>query len=135
MEQKIGAIEIGYQVYLQEGGEEFGAVREVAPAGRKEIVVYVENAGDFVVPLFAVNSVHEQSRAQRRAARRASPRSDRARARSRRAWQIDPRAKWRPAHARTWRPASRRPGGATRRRGRAYHDAGDKIPNPLAQSK
>jgi hypothetical protein len=59
MEQKTGAIEIGYQVYLQEGGEEFGAVRDVAPAGRKEIVVYVENAGDFVVPLFAVNSVHD----------------------------------------------------------------------------
>jgi hypothetical protein len=54
------AIEIGYQVFLVDGGEAFGAVREVAPQGREELVIYVENAGDFVVPLTAVEAVHSQ---------------------------------------------------------------------------
>ena len=39
---------------------EFGAVREVSPNGRPELVIYVENAGDFVVPLSAVEAVHSQ---------------------------------------------------------------------------
>jgi hypothetical protein len=30
--------------------EEFGAVRAVSPNGQPELVIYVENAGDFVVP-------------------------------------------------------------------------------------
>ncbi len=54
------AIEIGYQVFIVDGGEEFGAVREVAPQGREELVIYVENAGDFVVPITAVEAVHSQ---------------------------------------------------------------------------
>jgi hypothetical protein len=54
------AIEIGYQTFVSDGGEEFGAVREVLPNGRPELVIYVENAGDFVVPLSAVASVHSQ---------------------------------------------------------------------------
>jgi hypothetical protein len=54
------AIEIGYQAFVSDGGEEFGAVREVSPNGRPELVIYVENAGDFVVPLSAVESVHSQ---------------------------------------------------------------------------
>jgi len=45
------AIEIGYQAFVSDGGEEFGAVRAVSPNGRPELVIYVENAGDFVVPL------------------------------------------------------------------------------------
>ena len=59
MHQRLKAIEIGFQAYLEEGGEEFGAVRAVAPAERDEIVVYVENAGDFTVPLRAVRCVHD----------------------------------------------------------------------------
>jgi hypothetical protein len=59
MHERLRAIEIGFQVYIDEGGEEFGAVRDVGPAGRDEIVVYVENAGDFTVPLRAVRSVHD----------------------------------------------------------------------------
>jgi hypothetical protein len=51
-------IEIGYQVFVKDGGEEVGAVREVTPDDRPEIVIWVENAGDFVVPLEAVASVH-----------------------------------------------------------------------------
>jgi hypothetical protein len=43
------AIEIGYQTFVSDGGEEFGAVREVFRNGRPELVIYVENAGDFVV--------------------------------------------------------------------------------------
>jgi hypothetical protein len=32
----------------------------VTPRGRRELVIYVENAGDFVVPLSAVKDVHAQ---------------------------------------------------------------------------
>jgi hypothetical protein len=38
-------IEVGYQAFVSDGGEEFGAVREVSPNGRPELVIYVENAG------------------------------------------------------------------------------------------
>jgi hypothetical protein len=41
------AIEVGFQTFVSDGGEEFGAVREVRPNGRPELVIYVENAGDF----------------------------------------------------------------------------------------
>jgi hypothetical protein len=51
-------IEVGFQTFVSDGGEEFGAVRAVAPGGRSELVIYVENAGDFVVPLDAVEAVH-----------------------------------------------------------------------------
>jgi len=51
-------IEVGFQTFVSDGGEEFGAVRAVAPNGRPELVIYVENAGDFTVPLDAVESVH-----------------------------------------------------------------------------
>ena len=50
-------IQVGYQAFLIAGGEEFGAVREVKDDA---IVVYVENAGDFRVPLDAVAAVHSQ---------------------------------------------------------------------------
>ncbi len=50
-------IEVGYQTFVSDGGEEFGAVREISPDG---LWVYVENAGDFLIPLEAVKSVHSQ---------------------------------------------------------------------------
>jgi hypothetical protein len=53
-------IKVGDQVFVADGAEVFGAVREVAPQGRSEIVIYVENAGDFVVSLEAVQAVHAQ---------------------------------------------------------------------------
>jgi hypothetical protein len=56
--RQFSHVEIGFQVYLVEGGEAFGAVRDYMP-GAKGLVVYVENAGDFVVPLDAVRSVHD----------------------------------------------------------------------------
>jgi hypothetical protein len=55
---KLPNIEIGFQVFVSDGGQEVGAVRLVAPFGRPELEIYVENAGDFVVPLTAVASVH-----------------------------------------------------------------------------
>jgi hypothetical protein len=51
-------IEVGYQTFASDGDVAFGAVRQVAPHGRPELVIYIENAGDFVVPLAAVEAVH-----------------------------------------------------------------------------
>jgi len=53
-------IAVGFQTFLADGAQEFGAVREVKPGGRSEILVYVENAGDFTVPLSAVEAVHSE---------------------------------------------------------------------------
>jgi hypothetical protein len=50
-------IEVGYQTFVADGDAEFGAVREVSPDG---LVVYVENRGEFRVPLDAVKAVHSQ---------------------------------------------------------------------------
>jgi hypothetical protein len=48
----------GFEVFAHDGEKAFGAVRQVAPRGRRELVIYVENAGDFVVPLSAIEAVH-----------------------------------------------------------------------------
>jgi hypothetical protein len=53
-------IEDGYEVFVSDHDKAFGAVRQVSPHGRPELVVYVENAGDFTVPLGAVTAVHAQ---------------------------------------------------------------------------
>ena len=50
-------IEVGYQAFVSDGGEEFGAIRAIS---RNGVVVYVENAGDFEVPLEAVQAVHSK---------------------------------------------------------------------------
>ena len=47
---------VGYQVYLEEGGEEIGAVREIH---RDHLLVYVENAGDFRVGPEGIKRVHD----------------------------------------------------------------------------
>jgi ribosomal protein L24 len=49
-------VAIDDQVYLEEGGEELGAVRKVE---HDHIVVYVENAGDFKVSGPAVKASHD----------------------------------------------------------------------------
>lgn len=49
-------VSVGDQVFLEEGGEEIGAVRKVA---RDHLVVYVEAAGDFVVQGPSVKSAHD----------------------------------------------------------------------------
>jgi len=51
-------IKVGDQVFVANGAEALGAVRQVEPHGQPEIVIYVENAGDFVVPLAAVQAAH-----------------------------------------------------------------------------
>ena len=55
----LDKIEAGFQVFLHEGEPDFGAVRAVMPEGRDEIVVYVENGGDFRVPAACIASVHD----------------------------------------------------------------------------
>jgi hypothetical protein len=60
MARKLPLIEVGYQVFPTDGEEDFGAVREVAPGGRPEILVDIENSGDHVIPLDAVTTVTEQ---------------------------------------------------------------------------
>jgi hypothetical protein len=51
------AIEEGFDVFVHDGQKAFGAVRQVH---RHEIVIYVENGGDFRVPLTAVKAVHDE---------------------------------------------------------------------------
>jgi hypothetical protein len=57
-EAKLPLIEVGHQVFSQDGGEEFGAVRYVVPNNRPELVIYIENGGEFTIPLSAVTAVH-----------------------------------------------------------------------------
>ena len=56
---RIEDIQVGYQLYAAEGGEEFGAVRGITP-DRSGVMIYIENAGDFIVGLDAIRSVHDQ---------------------------------------------------------------------------
>jgi hypothetical protein len=48
-------VAVGDHVYLEDGGEEIGAVRKIE---RDHIVVYVEAAGDFVVRGPEVKAIH-----------------------------------------------------------------------------
>lgn len=51
-------IQEGFMAFVADDGSEgIGAVRQV---NSKAIVIYVENAGDFVVPMSAVKTVHSQ---------------------------------------------------------------------------
>ena len=47
----------GFDVFLAGGGKSFGAVRQVR---KGELVVYVENAGDFEIPLSAVKDAEAE---------------------------------------------------------------------------
>ena len=51
------AIAEGFDVFVHDGEKAFGAVRRVHGA---TITVYVENGGDFQVPLSAVKDVHDE---------------------------------------------------------------------------
>jgi len=50
-------IQEGFDVFIHDGGKAFGAVRQVHA---HEIVIYVENGGDFRVPLAAVKEVNSE---------------------------------------------------------------------------
>jgi len=47
----------GFDVFVHDGAKAFGAVRQLR---HNEIVVYIENGGDFEVPLSAVKDVHDE---------------------------------------------------------------------------
>ncbi|MFI5400257.1 MAG: hypothetical protein ACHQZQ_04295 [SAR324 cluster bacterium] len=49
-------VEVGFQAFVNDSPEEFGAIRATSSNGRK-ITVYVENAGEFIVPIDAVTMV------------------------------------------------------------------------------
>jgi hypothetical protein len=53
-------VQAGFEVFVSDDNKAFGAVRQVRPHGRSELVVYVENAGDFTIPLAAIRAVHSQ---------------------------------------------------------------------------
>ena len=55
MTQHNFQVAVGDQVFLEEGGEEIGAVRKVA---RDHLVIYVEAAGDFTVQGAGVKAAH-----------------------------------------------------------------------------
>lgn len=50
-------IEPGFHAFVCDGCDPFGAVRDVSDDG---VVLYVENAGEFIVPFDAVEAVHAQ---------------------------------------------------------------------------
>jgi hypothetical protein len=50
------AIQEGFEVFVTDHDKPFGAVRQLRP----ELLVCVENAGDFTLPLDAVEAVHAQ---------------------------------------------------------------------------
>jgi uncharacterized protein YrrD len=53
-------ISVGFQVFAEGGEEEFGAVRDVCPDDRAELLVNVENGGDHCVPVDAIVDVHDE---------------------------------------------------------------------------
>ena len=56
-ESAMEAIAEGFDVFVHDGEKAFGAVRRLHP---HSITVYIENAGDFEVPLSAVKEVHDE---------------------------------------------------------------------------
>jgi hypothetical protein len=54
------AIGVGFQVFAQEGASTFGAIRDVCPGGRNELLVNIQNGGDHCIPLDAVLDVHDE---------------------------------------------------------------------------
>ena len=52
----MSRVQVGDQVYLEEGGSPFGAVRGVLRHG---LHIYVENAGDFDVRIDAIKAIHD----------------------------------------------------------------------------
>lgn len=52
-------IEVGFQTFVSDAAEDFGAIRSISPDGRL-LTVYVENAGEFPVPSSAVLSVQSE---------------------------------------------------------------------------
>lgn len=53
-------IQDGYMAFVFGASEGFGAVRRICPDRKPVLVIYVENAGDFTVPLSAIESIQPQ---------------------------------------------------------------------------
>ena len=53
-------IQEGFGVFAHDGEKPFGAVRKVQTSPTPALIVYVENAGDFVIGADAIKSVHLQ---------------------------------------------------------------------------
>jgi hypothetical protein len=51
------SIQLGDMVFVSDGGEGIGSVRDIRPEP-PELVIYIENAGDFELPMSAVRGVH-----------------------------------------------------------------------------
>jgi len=51
------SIQLGDMVFISDGGEGIGSVREIRHEP-PELVIYIENAGDFEVPMSVVRGVH-----------------------------------------------------------------------------
>ncbi|HUO97839.1 MAG TPA: hypothetical protein VMU01_04190 [Rhizomicrobium sp.] len=54
---RLAPIREEFDVFVHDGDVKVGAIRRVTP---REIVVYVENAGDFTVPRSAVREVDDE---------------------------------------------------------------------------
>jgi len=51
-----GAIEPGFMAFIAEGDEGIGAIRATFP---DRLILYIENEGEFVLPLSVVKKVHD----------------------------------------------------------------------------
>jgi hypothetical protein len=51
-------IQEGFEVFVTDGEVAFGAVRHIEGPRPKDFVIYVENAGEFRVPISAVDRVN-----------------------------------------------------------------------------
>lgn len=56
----MGTIEPGFKTFLSNSADPFGSVRST-PKNRREVIVSVANAGDFVIPLSAVKYVESST--------------------------------------------------------------------------
>jgi hypothetical protein len=54
------SIRVGFQVFARDADEEFGAVRDVCPGDRSELLVNIENGGDHCIPLDAIVDVYAE---------------------------------------------------------------------------
>jgi hypothetical protein len=54
---KLPFVEVGFPVFLVDGGDAFGAVRIVGVGGRPDLRVHVEGSGEHVIPYEAIEKV------------------------------------------------------------------------------
>jgi hypothetical protein len=54
--KRLLPIEVGFQAFAKGSEEEFGAVRQVRA---QDLVVYIEDAGDTIIPIASVTEVVE----------------------------------------------------------------------------